>query len=112
MLFNAIFSLLVLGYLAIVPAYFPRFFHRVVALALEAITMLFWFAGSIALAAKVAEPVCYGSNYCGSVKAAIAFGFFLWAVFLFLVIVDTMDFLRSRGHRTTTAPAAKPYVGA
>jgi hypothetical protein len=110
MLFNAIFTLLVLAYIALTPLYFPRFFHRIASLALEAITMLFWFAGSIALAAGWAHPWCGGSNYCGSVNAAVAFGFFLWALFCFLVFVDIREVLRSRGHRT--AATAKPYTGA
>ncbi len=109
MLFNAIWSLLVLAYIALTPRYFPRLFHFIASLALEAITMLFWFAGSIALAAGWAQPRCGLNVYCGSVNAAVAFGFFLWALFTFLVIVDTREFLRSRGHRSTTA---KPYTGA
>ncbi|KAK0648876.1 membrane-associating domain-containing protein [Cercophora newfieldiana] len=111
MLFNAIFSLLVLAYLALTPKYFPRFFHRLVALGLEAVTSLFWFAGSIALAAGWAHPRCGGNNYCGSVNAAVAFGFFLWALFTFFAILSAREVLRSRSH-PTTAPAAKPYVAA
>jgi len=111
MLFNAIFSLLVLAYLALTPKYFPRFFHRLVALGLEAVTALFWFAGSIALAAGFAHSRCGGNNYCGSVNAAVAFGFFLWALFTFFAILSAREALRSRSH-PTTAPAAKPYVAA
>lgn len=111
MLFNSIFSLLVLAYLALTPVYFPRFFHRYVALGLEAVTSLFWFAGSIALAAGFAHPRCGGNNYCGSVNAAVAFGFFLWALFTLFAILSAREALRSRS-RPTTAPAAKPYVAA
>jgi len=111
MLFNSIFSLLVLAYLALTPLYFPRFFHRLVALGLEAVTSLFWFAGSIALAAGWANPRCGGNNYCGSVNAAVAFGFFLWALFTFFAILSAREVLRSR-RGSTTSPAAKPYVAA
>lgn len=112
MLFNSIWSLLVLAYLAISPVYYARFFHALAALALEWITMIFWFAGSIALACYWGSPRCEGDTYCGSTEAAIAFGFFLWALFGFLVFVDTLATLRSRGHHTTTAAQPKPYVGA
>jgi len=111
MLFNSIWSLIILAYLFLTPLYYARFFHGVVALALEWITMIFWFAGSIALAAWWGSPRCDGNTYCGSTEAAIAFGFFLWALFAFLVFVDTVAFLRGRGHNTTAAQP-KPYVGA
>jgi hypothetical protein len=110
MLFNSIWSLLVLAYVGLTPMYFPGIFHNLASLALEWITMIFWFAGSIALAAYWGSPSCGGNTFCGSVEAAIAFGFFLWVLFAFLVIVDTMEFLRTRGNHTSTGP--KPYVGA
>lgn len=100
MVFNSVWTLLLLAYLFLTPLYYARFFHGVVALALEWITMIFWFAGSIALAAYWGSPRCDGNTYCGSTEAAIAFGFFIWALFAFLVFVDTLAFLRGRGHST------------
>ncbi|KAK4153350.1 membrane-associating domain-containing protein [Chaetomidium leptoderma] len=108
MLFNSVWSLLVLAYLFLTPLYYARFFHGIVALAIEWITMIFWFAGSIALATYSGSSRCDGNTYCGSVQAAIAFGFFLWALFGFLVVVDTLAFLRGRGHHTAQP---KPHVG-
>ncbi|KAJ4291469.1 hypothetical protein N0V88_006065 [Collariella sp. IMI 366227] len=107
MLFNSIWSLLVLAYLFLTPLYFARFFHAMAALVVEWVTMIFWFAGSIALAVHWGSPHCGGNTYCGSTEAAIAFGFFLWALFAFMVVVDTMATLRARGHSTGT----KPHVG-
>ncbi|KAK3939158.1 marvel domain-containing protein [Diplogelasinospora grovesii] len=117
MLFNAIWSLLVLLYVGLTPLYLVRLHHRLAALALEWVTMIFWFAGSIALAAYWGSPSCGASTYCGSLEAAVAFGFFLWALFLFLVVLDTIEAMRSRGHATTTAkpgpgPGPGAYVGA
>lgn len=108
MLFNSIWSLLVLAYVALTPLYYARIFHRMASLALEWITMIFWFAGSIALASYWGSPDCGGNTFCGSVEAAVAFGFFLWALFGFLVFVDTLDALRSRGHNTSAHP--KPHT--
>lgn len=78
MLFNAIWSLLVLAYVGLSPLYMTSIFHKLAALALEAITMIFWFAGSIALAVMIGAPQCGASTFCGSYEAAVAFGFFLW----------------------------------
>lgn len=107
MLFNSVWTLLLLAYLFFTQLYFPRFFHDVVALALEWITLIFWFAGSIALAAYWGSPRCDGNTYCGSTEAAIAFGFFIWALLAFLVFVETREFLHGRKHRST---AQKPSV--
>ncbi len=112
MLFNSIWSLLILAYVGLAPLYYTRVFHRLASLGLEIITMLFWFAGSIALAVYVGGPYyCGGSHYCGALEAAVAFGFFLWALFSFLVALDAIEAMRSRNHGTTHAHT-KPYAGA
>lgn len=114
MLFNAIWSILVIAYVGITPLYFTGLFHRLASLVLLAVTTVFWFAGSIALAADLGYPSCHGSTVCGSVQAAIAFGFFLFALFAFLAALDAIEAMRSRGHATNTGAhgQAKPYVGA
>lgn len=111
MLFNSIWSLLVLAYVGLTPLYYTRVFHRLASLVLEAITMIFWFAGSIALAVGFGGPYsCDGNSVCGSITAAITFGFFLWALFTALTVLDTIESMRSR--RGTTHSHTKPYVGA
>jgi len=109
MIFNSVWSLLVLAYVGLTPLYMTRFFHKA-SLGLEAITMLFWFAGSIALAVYVGGPLsCHGNTYCGAVEAAIAFGFFLWAIFIVLVVLDAIEAMRSRGSHHSK-PAGYPGV--
>lgn len=81
MLFNAIWSLLVLAYVGLTPLYLTTIFHKLAALVLEAVTVVFWFAGSIALAVFIGAPRCGSNTLCGSYQAAVAFGFFLWFVF-------------------------------
>ncbi|CAK7265761.1 hypothetical protein SEPCBS119000_001677 [Sporothrix epigloea] len=111
LLFASVWSIVVLLYIGITPLYFTRFFHRLASLALEWITMIFWFAGSVALATDVGGPAhCGGNHYCSIIRAAIAFGFLMWFVFLLLVIVDTFESLRSR--RNHTATTTKPGVTA
>ncbi|KAL7620113.1 hypothetical protein AAE478_009105 [Parahypoxylon ruwenzoriense] len=108
MIFNSVWSLLVLTYLGLTPLYLTSVFHRLAALALNAITTIFWFAGAIALAVYVGGPWdCGADSYCGSAEAAVAFGFFLWALFSFLTILDGLDSLRSRGN-AVNKPQAQP----
>lgn len=98
MVFNSVWSILVLIYVGVIPLVASRLFHKLVSLALNALTMLFWFAGSIALAVRYGPSVyCGGNNICGSTKAAIAFGFFLWAIFTGLTIIDALGSFRNRG---------------
>jgi hypothetical protein len=113
LLFCSLWSLLVLAYVGLVPLYATRLFHKLASLVLLTITTIFWFAGSVALAADFGSPECHGSRLCGSIKASIAFGFFSFALFAFLTALDAMEAMRSRGHATTAAPAGhnKPYVG-
>ncbi|KAI1652553.1 membrane-associating domain-containing protein [Daldinia decipiens] len=108
MIFNSVWTLLVLIYVGITPLYLTSVFHRLAALALNAITTIFWFAGSIALAVFVGGPYkCGSDSFCGSAEAAVAFGFFLWALFTFLTVIDAIDSLRSRGHNVSK-PHAQP----
>jgi Membrane-associating domain len=98
MIFNSVWSLLVLAYVGIVPIYATRIFHKLASLALLAITTIFWFAGAIALAVFTGVPACGSNTYCSSLQAAVAFGFFLWAIFMFLCALDALEAMRSRGH--------------
>ncbi|KAI0179078.1 membrane-associating domain-containing protein [Hypoxylon sp. FL1284] len=114
MVFNSVWSLLVLVYVGLVPLYATSLFHRLAALALNVVTTIFWFAGAIALAVFVGGPYeCGADSYCGSAEAAVAFGFFLWALFCFLTVLDALESLRSRGHSTgTSSKTTNAYPGA
>jgi hypothetical protein len=101
MIFNSVWSLLVLLYVGITPMYATRLFHKLVSVGLLVVTTIFWFAGSIALAAFIGVPKCHGNSWCGSVQAAVAFGFFLWIAFMFLAVLDSLEAMRSRGHGAT-----------
>merc|ERR1712000_118464 len=81
MLFTTIWSILILMYISIASAVAPSLYIPVAALALLALTALFWFAGSIAM--------------------AVVFGFFNWIVFTGLAIWEGMGF--ARGRSTSTA---------
>ncbi|KAI5841822.1 hypothetical protein DFP73DRAFT_608658 [Morchella snyderi] len=55
---SSIWSFVALGYLVATPMFFPNFHNRWGVLGVEAITMVFWFAGFIALAADIPTFRC------------------------------------------------------
>lgn len=65
-------------YLALAPLKFPRLAPVIAVLALDALTLLFWFAAFIALAVwKSNLGICYG-RVCNTIIAGIVFGAFEW----------------------------------
>ncbi|TGZ77737.1 hypothetical protein EX30DRAFT_343800 [Ascodesmis nigricans] len=96
LVFTTIWTLLVLAYLVLTPMFMPKYHNRWAVLGLEAVTMIFWFAGFIAMAASIGGIHCnsryYGEEACRGIntaKAAAALGAFewlAWAVTLGLII--------------------------
>jgi uncharacterized BrkB/YihY/UPF0761 family membrane protein len=110
LLFCTIWSILVLLYLALTPRFAPRLYHGMVALGLLLVTTIFWFAGSIAIAVFVSDHCRHGSH-CQTAQAATAFGFFIWAIFTGLTVMEGLAFNRTRGGATAdvrSKPAAYP----
>jgi hypothetical protein len=79
LIFASVWTLLAVLYLALAPLKFPRFAHTYAILAVDAVTMIFWFAGFIALAVFLGDRVCYG-NVCNCAKTAAVFAAFEWYV--------------------------------
>lgn len=79
LVFTSVWTLLALVYLVVVPWRFSDTVahHKFAILAAEAVTMLFWFAGFIALAVFLTDRVCYGI-VCGAVIAGNVFAAFEW----------------------------------
>ncbi|CAG7563269.1 unnamed protein product [Fusarium equiseti] len=98
LLFCSVWSILMLLYLALAPLFAPRIYHNMVALGILALTSLFWFAGATAVAAHIGVPHCRGNTFCQSAQAAVAFGYFIWAIFTGLTIMEALAFMRGRGH--------------
>ena len=84
MVFNSVWSLLVLAYVGIVPIYMTSWFHKLGALILNSLTTIFWFAGSIALAVATPSRGYYDNGWIHTMRASVAFGFFLWYGFVTL----------------------------
>jgi hypothetical protein len=79
MLFTSIWTLLVVAYLVITPTHFPALAHKFAVLGLEAVTMIFWFAAWIAVAARWGKLRCGSQGgECGAGTAAIVFSAIEW----------------------------------
>ena len=103
MVFNAVWTILVLIYLGLAPRFFSRYAHVHAITALDALTMLFWFAGFIALAVLYHDIVSVANfeflsgcgvlgDYCGVSEAAVVFGAFEWYVLSILKGGDEATF--------------------
>jgi len=100
MLFTSVWTLLALVYLIVAPMKFPTAAHKFAVLAVEALTMLFWFAAFIAVAVLV-SGICYG-HVCDSGKAAAAFGAFAWLTFAATTTLAAMHVFRTQNSRDKT----------
>ncbi|RAL07322.1 MARVEL domain-containing protein [Aspergillus homomorphus CBS 101889] len=109
MLFNGIWTAFVATpYLALSPMYSPRIAHIFIMLAVEAVTMIFWFAGFIALSVYLPpSEFCHWSR-CRALQAATVFGAFEWALFVATTVVATFEMMRSRSNSASTKPG--PYA--
>lgn len=65
-------------YLGAAPVWFPRLAHHVVIPAVEIITMIFWFAGFVALGAELPPPAYCIYSTCRALQATTVFGAFEW----------------------------------
>jgi hypothetical protein len=79
-MFCAVWTSLLVIFLVVAQWRFEEHFVFVIArVALDITTLFFWFGGFIAVAAGIDAQVCpTGNTFCGSIKAATAFGAFEW----------------------------------
>ncbi|WPG99037.1 Hypothetical protein R9X50_00184200 [Acrodontium crateriforme] len=96
LIFCSAWTILALLFLVLVPTRFSesKANHAYAVLAVEGLTMLFWFAGFIAQAAFVSDRVCFG-HVCNAAKAAAAFAALAWLVFVFSTILAAMYVVRN-----------------
>jgi len=114
LIFTSVWTLLVVAYLVIAPMRFPAAAHRFGILAAEFVTMLFWFAGFIAVASLLGEIDCGGSDW-GPCKASIAadvFAAFEWLLFAATTIMAVLHVLNTRNSSSTKPePALEMHHG-
>jgi hypothetical protein len=95
-LFCAVWTLLALAYLVVAPVRFETAAHKFGILAAEAITMIFWFAGFIALAVFLTDLGCRRWGPCRAAKAAVVFAAFEWLLFAATTIMASLHVWRTR----------------
>jgi len=79
LIFTSVWTLLAVAYLAITPGRFPTAAHKYGILAAEVLTMLFWFAGFIALAVLLTDIGCgTRRGVCAAATAGDVFAAFEW----------------------------------
>jgi len=107
LLFGSVWTLVSLIYLVgtTVPQLrLSRFANRHAILALEALTMTFWFGGFVALAVFLSARVCFG-NVCNVAKAGVAFSALQWLLFGATTAYNAMFVFRS--HRMVISAPQK-----
>ncbi|KAF1809377.1 hypothetical protein P152DRAFT_461564 [Eremomyces bilateralis CBS 781.70] len=112
--FASVWTLLVLAYLVVAPLRFPKFAHKFGILAADAITMIFWFAGFIALAVMVNNWGCKHYGPCRAAIAASVFGAIEWLLFVASTVMAALHVMRTRhSHSGTHDPGMEvhPNVG-
>jgi len=112
MLFNGLWTFLIaVPYLALCIKFFPALAHKFALLGVDAVTMLFWFAGFIALAARLPRPkYCIGSP-CHTLQAVTVFGAFEWLLFAATTALSVIALVRDRGSSSKPPHAMEVQAG-
>jgi hypothetical protein len=79
-----------------------------ICIAVEAVALLSWLAGFIAVAVNIGSNACPAEeNRCGSLKAATVFGAFEWLLFVITTTLTIMLVINStRRPKTSTTSTA------
>ena len=77
-LFTSVWTLLAAPFLGAAPLYAAHLAHPFVMVGVEAVKMIFWFAGFIALGAELPPPRACVWSTCRALQAATVFAAFEW----------------------------------
>ncbi|KAF2861251.1 hypothetical protein K470DRAFT_257169 [Piedraia hortae CBS 480.64] len=105
LLFTSLWTLLAILALILIPWRLSatKLNHKFAILGIETVTMIFWFAGFVALAVFLSDRVCYGP-VCGAAKALAVFGGFEWVIFAATTAMAVMHALRTREPKGSHGP--------
>ncbi|KAF1846452.1 uncharacterized protein K460DRAFT_367233 [Cucurbitaria berberidis CBS 394.84] len=103
MLFTSVWTLLAVAYLVLSPTRFPRAAHKFAIGAVEFLTMIFWFAAFVAVAALWGDIWWRRGTFYSCGVAAIVFSAFLWLTFVATTVLAALH-IRSTP-RNDNAPA-------
>ncbi|KAF2462384.1 membrane-associating domain-containing protein [Lineolata rhizophorae] len=109
LIFSSVWTILALAYLVVAPWRFPVAAHKFAILGVECLTMLFWFAGFIAIAVFLTDRDCFGS-VCSAAKAGIVFAAFEWLVFAATSIMAIVHVWRTRKSGGEKGPSPEMRV--
>jgi len=113
LLFCSVWTILALAYLTIAPVKFETAAHKFGILAAEFLTMIFWFAGFIALAVLLTDIRCHYWGPCRAAKAAVVFAAFEWLLFSATMIMAGLHVWRTRnGHNNKHDPNMEVHPSA
>jgi len=96
LLFCSVWTIVALAYLTIAPVRFETAAHKFGILAAEFLTMIFWFAGFIALAVLLTGVRCRRWGPCQAAKAATVFAAFEWLLFAATTVMASLHVWRTR----------------
>ncbi|KAF1989625.1 hypothetical protein K402DRAFT_326174 [Aulographum hederae CBS 113979] len=100
LLFCSIWTILALVYLVVTPGRYPEMAHKYGILAAEAVTMIFWFAGFIAVAVLLTDVGCRDSSICSAAIAADVFAAFEWLLFAATTIMAALHVYRTKDNHS------------
>ncbi|PHH89473.1 hypothetical protein CDD83_5993 [Cordyceps sp. RAO-2017] len=95
MLFNTVWSILALAFVAVIPLVVSYAYHNIIALFVLAATAAFWLAGSIAVAAVLGTIGQQRKNIYSFTQPIVAFSFFIWALFTVLTSMEVLGLLKT-----------------
>lgn len=99
LIFSPVWSLLAIAALVVVPMKMTSFASstagRYGLLALEILTMLYWFGGFVALAVFLRDRICFG-GVCDVAKAGTALSAVSWLAWMASVVLSVMGVLRAK----------------
>jgi len=113
LLFCSVWTILALAYLTIAPVKFATAAHKYGILAAEFLTMVFWFAGFIAVAVLLTDTGCRRWGPCRAATAATVFAAFEWLLFAATFIMAALHVWRTRnGHNSKHDPNMEVHASA
>ncbi|KAL5601217.1 hypothetical protein BROUX41_006015 [Berkeleyomyces rouxiae] len=95
MLFSTVWTMVLLLYVYLSQKFVPEIYKRRFAFYTLAITVIFWFSGSTALAAWVGVPDTT-NNMERVAQATTAFGYFIWGMLCIMLWMDWRALLNTK----------------
>ncbi|KAI9674328.1 MAG: hypothetical protein M1829_003729 [Trizodia sp. TS-e1964] len=82
LIFNSLWTLLALSYITLTPRLQPSWHSPTALLAIEVLSVVFWFAGGISLAIFLTQLVLCVGSVCAAARTACVIAVFQWLLFI------------------------------